>query len=234
MKKRLLSAIFLIIVLNIFAETKEASDVFGKWVHWQYAYKDRDIRTMHHTLAPNHEQLFNTSCSGFEHLKDQASAMLDLSRPKATGHWGRKRPFLKLYADLNSNIQGFVDHLKTHQFATEAVNNHEKEISIFTTIDKYKLFMRAFFNQQDEKIQNEYLFATANRFFEFCFDEKTYRYFNELLENPQWHPIARFLYSVMWYHLVGEGWKDWHQNCLDALKKEHDQGKRITYIAGGN
>ena len=38
----------------------------------------------------------------------------------------------------------------------------------------------------------------------------------------------------MWFHLVGEGWKDWHQNCLDALKKEHDQGKRITYLAGGN
>jgi len=249
MNQRLLSSLFFVCIVfglgikNIFGETKEASEILGKWVHWQYAYKDRDIRTMGKSLVPNHGQLFYQLCTGFEFLNDQAKNLFDRSpnvsktlAPKK--HTSQKitehTTFNKLYGYLDNNIQGFLEYLKTHNFAAENINNHEQEVSIFSTIDKYKLFMRSLYHGQEETAQNEYLFATANRFFEFCFDEKSFNYFHELLENQAYHPIARFLYSVMWFHLVGEGWKDWHQNCLDALKKEHDQKKRITYIAGGN
>lgn len=239
MNKRLLFAVFFGygLITNVLAETKEASDVFGKWVYWQYAYQDRDITEAQKTLKTNSWRTFKKTSFRQTTLKDQVSALFDF--PDATTRRflpsKRRMTFSNFYSCFNHDVQGFLDHLKARNFATKAVEKEEKKVSIFDTIDKYKAFMKSFFKHiDDEKLQNEYLFGTANRLFEFCFDEKTFPYFNELLEKPEFHPIARFLYSVVWYHLVGEGWKDWHQNCLDGLKKEHDQGKRITYVAGGN
>jgi hypothetical protein len=94
--------------------------------------------------------------------------------------------------------------------------------------------MRLLFAQEDSERRKAYLFAVANRLFEFCYGPETFAGFKPMLHNTPEYPIVRLLYSTMWHYLVGDGWKHWHNTCLDGLKKEVDSGKRVSYIAGGN
>jgi hypothetical protein len=85
-----------------------------------------------------------------------------------------------------------------------------------------------------ELTQDECLFAVGSRLFEYCFEDATYPHYQQLLVSQQDYPLVRFINSTLWYLLVGDGWKHWHDNCLKSLEAEAAAGKTINYIAGGN
>jgi len=224
------------------AETKQAEDVFGRWITTQYVFKDRALTSMKDVLhdndsystavkqkygqhaallAPlNHmiEAIFAT-----EIKNKQLDIVLDNNITRNLGY---------IYELLEHDIPGFVDFLRHHGLESEHVNQDDKNVNFHDVIKKYCWFMQLLF-ACDSSLETEYLFSCANRFFEFFFRPDTWNYSKKLLTDPVLFPIARVFYSIIWFYLSGQGWKHWNGACLDALKKEHDAGKKIIYIASG-
>jgi len=116
----------------------------------------------------------------------------------------------------------------TTQFANST------KISIDQEIDRNNMLCALLFSLYNKEEQHEYLFALANRFFEYCFHSATNNLFQTLFANKQAHHVIRFLYAIIWFKLAGEGWSCWSQESLTLLKKHHDEGKKIVYVAGGS
>jgi hypothetical protein len=160
---------------------------------------------------------------------------------KETGNFGGRKikdQFLgalyAFYDSLEHNVPQFIDYLKEHKFSLDNTNTQEEKDNINTVIDKYRYFSQLLFSRPEKSQEEGYLFAVANRLFEYCFSESTWGHFKNLITTKKYHPLARFLYSNIWYHFVGEGWHNWHKSCLEALAKHAREGKEIVYIAGGD
>lgn len=108
------------------------------------------------------------------------------------------------------------------------------KITIDQEIDRNNMLCTLLFSLYNKEEQHEYLFALANRFFEYCFHPATNTLFQTLFTNKEAHYIIRFLYAIIWFKLAGEGWSCWSQESLTLLKKHHDDGKKIIYVAGGS
>lgn len=140
----------------------------------------------------------------------------------------------KLYPLLQNDIQGFLKYLMNHKFATLSIDRSERaDEDSDDSMNKYLALMRLFFAHQKRSEERACLFSLANNFFEYCFYPKTFSSFKKLLITKRNHPLARLLYSIMWNHLAGEGWKEWHESCLKNLKQAANENKTIVYIAGG-
>lgn len=135
---------------------------------------------------------------------------------------------------LDKSPGKFLTYLQKSNVLNEVVNEQEQHAPINDVIDKNKTFLRMLLNHSDERTCDEYQFACANRLFEYCFAPETFGQFFKMLNDESRNQINRFCYSTLWYNLVGDGWKHWHEDCLHALAHRVKHGDEIVYIAGGN
>lgn len=230
----------------VFAENKSAEIVFKKWTEWQHIYNaDCNIEDMaSFALSDGFIPLFKQKYESNLSLLRHASSFLSVVTDSQINEFGHQitapispvfsRNLGTVYALLQNDVSGFVDFLKHSNFSTPAVVRSESDGTSHDVIEKDNALMDLLFVQPNEEQKEECLFATANRFFEYCFSEKTFPEFQKILLNKELYPIARLLYAVTWFRLAGSGWKNWSAESLRMLKEKSDQGNQIVYIAGGS
>jgi hypothetical protein len=227
------------------AETKSAEVVFKKWTEWQHIFKaDKNIEEMamlvDDSFLPRFKQKYELNLSLLRYSSPFLSVITD-GQINEYGH-NITSPvpiaFLQnlktIYSLIQSDMSGFVNFLKKSNFVAPAVVRSEADGSSHDVIEKDNALFELLFAQQNDEQKEEFLFATASRFFEYCFSEKTFPEFQRLLLTKELYPIARLLYAVTWFRLAGSGWKNWSAESLQILKEKSDQGHQIVYIAGGS
>ncbi len=222
--------------------TKQAGEVFAKWVEWQMIMPDKDLRTMaEHLDAAQIRQQYVGAIHSLTHL----TPLLD----KLTGSYITpegfmlrnpvaipiKENFSSVYDLMERNMPAFINLLRdapmyTPTDAVEESNNTESN----KIIEKYNALMRLLYAHPDQVEASKYLFTVANRFFEFCFEAQSFPAFQRMMIDIKEQPLGRMLYAVAWYNLAGNGWKHWHEESLKTLKARADAGKTVKYIAGGS
>lgn len=145
-------------------------------------------------------------------------------RPPLNQQFAEKMAFF--YDAFDLNIPEFVNFLRQNNFSGQDTNNDD-------TVKLYSAFAHLLMPENNNFLEEQALFALANRFFEYCFETQTVTHYQDLLSNAQNYPIGRFLNAVLWAQFIGNGWKHWHQNCLDFLKERYDKGNEIVYLVGG-
>lgn len=222
---------------------KTSREVFKKWSKWQEVYSDANFSEFKKDINDAYLKQFRTLYENNFALLYQLTPFFNVF---TNGQINENGYQLKLPIDpefanriaatydlFETNVPGFIDYLKQSRFSTALINTEETKTHYDLVINKYKALLRLFVPHLEGYMQDQALFGLANRLFEYCFEAKTFNHYQELLLNAANYPIARFLNAVIWYHLVGDGWKHWHQNCLDAIKERADKGAEVLYIAGG-
>ena len=229
------------------SETKKAEDVFGKWLKWQIAFDPINVATFADDLDGYIKTVYKKYNSNEKYLNIVSSVLSsfdDEKKKDKSVYFSKpldeklKKKFAGLYHALEYDIFEFIKLLGKLGFVSEAVNKQEEDLfandkNRKLVVEKYKLFMRLLFVHDDERVTDRYLFSVANNIFRFCFGSTNFKELRFLLNNKKCYPIVRLLYVAIWYYLAGIGWRVWNRDVLDELKKFTDEGKNITYIAGG-
>jgi hypothetical protein len=227
----------------LFAVHKTSREVFKKWNKWQEVYGDVNFSELKKDINDSfltqfrkiYENNFALLCPLTPFLKVFTNGQINengyqLKLPIDAEFVNKVAVVYDLF---ETSMPGFIDYLKQSNFATALINGEEIKTHYDLVINKYKAFVQLLVPHLEGYIQAQALFGLANRLFEYCFESKTFNHYQELLQNAANYPIARFLNAAIWYHMVGDGWKHWHQNCLDAVKERADKGCETIYIAGG-
>jgi len=224
------------------AETKQDRDVFCRWMRTQFVFKDRSLDSMKNDINQTYitvvKQRYHDQAKLFsphnETIESIFAAEIKGGQLDVIVNNDLKKNLTYIYGLLENDIPGFIDFLRYHGLESAEFNKHDQALAYKDVIKKYYGLMQLLFASPDYFTETEYLCSVANRFFEFFFRPATWDQSKKILTNPMLYPIARVFYSTMWYYLTGHGWKHWNRECLEALKKEHDLGKTIVYIASGD
>lgn len=218
--------------------TKNADEVFTKWREWQRIMPDQDIAKVGASLDDGYLKAFKNQYEKTVPLLAPVSPLLATLTSGYINEYGYvlrsplspdiKNTMSMIYQCAHNDMQGLVDFLKS----TELFKNNIRSAS--ENIEMNNALFQLLFAHPSEEVAGQLLFAVANRFFEYCFQEATFPAFEKMLLDKSAHPVSRMLYSVAWHNLAGNGWKHWHEDSLKALKEKADQGNQITYIAGGS
>ncbi len=239
----LITAVCFTTAATLAAVTKHETDVFGKWLAWQQIYNDRNIadvaNNLDDTFLNNFRDHYQKNIPLLKNLTPLLATITNnlvqedgyLLAPPLTQEMHENLRYL--YEQIENNMPAFVDSLLASGLADKKNAASEQEAHYDATIEKYKAFSRMLFAQPDAFKENEYLFAFGNRLFEYCFSEKTFPHYQRILTTEKYYPVARFLNAIIWYQLVGDGWKHWHADALRSLKEKAAQGNEIVYLAGG-
>jgi len=217
--------------------------IFKQWHKYQFVYSDYQCATLESSINDAWAQ-------AFKHKLDQHWTYLQSMTPflqaithdqiDAMGYCietpinpAFAETIKKIYNDMDNNIPTLIRFFKKNNFCSSSFFLPQDTQRHLITIETYKRLAELLFPQLNAYEHNKVLFALANHFFEYCFDPATFSQHKKLLQNADYYPIVTFIYSIMWYALVNNGWQDWHANCLNQLKQEADQGKTIIYLAGG-
>ena len=138
----------------------------------------------------------------------------------------------KFYGTLNNNIGELVTRVISTGHACCDQNKMDAGVHFQTLIDRYTQWAELLCHDTDAELQKQHLFGLANRMFTYFFDTGWPR-IQPMLQDSASYPALRLLYAITWKYLSGIGWKDWHQGCLDGVKREAARGKEVVYIAGG-
>ena len=225
------------------AKEKNDFDVFEKWMKIQRIYPDKNISHFKNQLNDSFVSTFKSRYEeNFTTLNKMTPFFEALTNNQINGNGYQLRYPLNaemkncldlLYDTLEQNPAAFINLLKNNNFATLQINKEELEHHYDHTIEKYKAFLRLLFAHRNQYQEDIYLFAAANRLVEYCFSDATFPHYQSMMMNQKNYPIARFLHTTIWSQLVGLGWKHWHEDCLNNLKRKADEGCTLTYIAGG-
>lgn len=214
-------------------------DIFKTWKDEQDIYGQISISSMKKHLEKRNVNRMKRKFSF--HLSD-AQTIAGMFDPKLSDFLqDYKMPsskelesrFLKMYSLLEGDIDTFISHLVDKNFKSKRLNSVEKKQGVNAVVKKYTDIFDYLFDQEDDDDKDVFLFSVANKFFEYCFYPKTFPKFKKLLSSPDYHPIVRLLYSIIWTNLAEIGWQHWHVDVLCELRKHADKGKQIVYIAGG-
>ncbi len=227
------------------AETKSADVVFKKWTEWQHIFNaDCNIEEMANIVDDAFVMRFKQKYESNLALLRRSYHFLSSLTDGQINEFGHviKAPMSPVfmeniataYSCMQNDMSQFITFLKKMHFATSQVVRDESDGTSHDVIEKDNALMELFFAHPDEEMKEEFLFAVANRFFEYCFSEKTFPEFQRLLLTKELYPIARLLYAVTWFRLAGSGWKNWSAESLRNLKELADEGRQIVYIAGGS
>jgi hypothetical protein len=222
----------------IFSKTKEAQNVFKKWISdgdfHQYVFKDIPISTMCNKLNSQFTNTFNSLTTDKHNAQHLLMRVFHI-KPEQEFTLNEKNINIltQIYNSLDTDINNFFQILISNKNSGLSLNKNEEKENFLTILDKYTSFMSLILaNNNWDEIYN-YYFSLANRFFEYSFGEKNWDNFKKYLIDPALWPITRLVYSTLWRTLSGFGWKDWAQETLNALTYETSQGNTIVYIAGG-
>jgi hypothetical protein len=218
----------------------EANDIFKTWIEEQIVFgpikissmvedlEKRNIEKLRRLLTRLSADLLATA-SFFDFSEiHQFISSYKIPTPKQM-----EKKFSPIYSLLDGDISKFIASLEKNNFSIELLNAREKKQGVNSVSKKHDDWMDILFGQDDDERKDEFLFNIANKFFEFCFYPETFDQFKKILSDKKKHPIARFLYSIMWSNLAEVGWQHWHADTIANLRKEADDGKEILYIAGG-
>lgn len=219
------------------------TQIFSKWHAWQQKYYDKNLATLAQSLDSAFPQLFKKNYQeNLTKLKPLTPFLSLISNNQISPDgFNFRTPMDKefqenmsfFYAAAESDISNLVLCLVKNNFCYPGIDQAEQTQHFDITIDKYKALGALLFGNEDSLVQKENLFAFANRLFEYCYTDATTNHYQTLMTSADLYPVARFINATMWYQLVGEGWKHWHANTIDALKRSTLQGKTVKYIAGG-
>ncbi|MCF7799775.1 hypothetical protein K9L05_04225 [Candidatus Babeliales bacterium] len=230
--------------VNLKPEIKKSEEVFEKFIKIQHCINDINIGNMkkdfndenimvlksRYVTILNFLETFDCFC-GFTQEKNLKNSLFELEIPKDQDV---KAKFFKLYDLLEKDISKFIDYLKDVDFIKELKDINNFRVTDSMQIEEAKDMINLLFYNKDFLKTEKYLFGVANKFFEYFFSEKTNKDFELMLKDSKSHAIIKFMYSIIWFHLAGNGWKNWHQNSLKNLKQKCDLGHEIVYIAGGS
>lgn len=219
------------------------TNIFGKWLACQQVYQDRNIsqiaETINDVFLHNFTSQYQKNIVPLKQLSSLLSVLTNGSiqadgyRLQAPVDECMRDNFSFLYEQIESNIPAFIECLAYHGMASAQINHEELGSDFAPTMAKYKAFVDLLFAQDDSFKEDEYRLAFANRLFEYCFTDATFPHYQNILTNHDQQPVGRFINTSLWQNLVGEGWRNWHKNPLDALKEKANTGHEIVYIAGG-
>lgn len=225
----------------VYATVKHEVEIFDKWHAWQQVYQDRAITAMEKDLDNKFLGLFKQAYEkNIINLKSLIPTLTTITNGKIQEDGFQlqnplddqmRSNLIFMYNQIESNMPGYVDCLVNSGMISSIMGQETDHHD--TTIEKYKAFARLPFVQPDSFKENEYMLALSNRFAEYCFEDATFPHYQNMLTTHEHYPIARFLNSVIWYYLVGDGWKHWHADALNNLKTKAAQGHEIVYPAGG-
>ncbi len=213
-------------------ESMSSDQAFAKWLRWQRVYHPRSIATAKtflttETLSTLDEKIteINTEHPAAEKV---FSHMLGAAGREPVK---RERFVKKLMQDLGAFYDRFLprlaDALKHDNYDYDATTE------IGAAVDYYTSFVRFLFAPLGDQLAQEYLFSFAGDLFLHSFATEHHKTLMKYLADPAEVSTCRSLYSLMWYYLVGDGWKHYNQASLDRLKSKVKEGKRVVYIAGG-
>lgn len=208
------------------AESKNAEEVFNTLATTQTVYRKQDLRSMKNILDnKQYKQMLKTAKNEHNQVLDPYETFLKNVDP------------MEIIELLEGNIKQFIAYLYENNFANAKIKSLDSKAinkdEISSVINRYNTFIRLFFLSNLDVDTDEYMFTVANKFYEYCFAQKTYPAFKKLLDNQDYFPILRLIYSVINEYFSAKGWNDWSWRCLEQLKQEADSDKRIYYIAGG-
>lgn len=218
-------------------------EIFEKWIKIQHVVYDCDLTNLSGTL--NDEYL-----ARFKKNYEEALPLLRTLQPllsEITNDAINKKGYMfqppihsdmihkvaELFSALENNPAAFVAFLQSINFQ-DASETTDKSGNFNFTVDKYKALTKLLISAKTPRQDEDYSIALANRLVEFCYQNQTFPQYQATIQQAEYHSIARMLHTIIWYNIIGNGWKLWHEDCLKALKAATDAGKRIKYIAGGN
>lgn len=234
--------VVLLAIVSLHAVTKTSQEVFDKWIQWQQVCEDCSLVKKPTQLTAEWWGNVQTRYNKYNTmLQPCAYVLCDMTAKSINGQsiapsisFQAKSSFNTIYTWLDNDMDSFLQYMLAHKFIDPAVNDYESKDDINNVILKYRRLFKLFLSDSDKHIQLKHFIALANRMFEYSFGLQTFPCFYQLLQDPTKHQLTRLLYSVMWFYLVGEGWKHWSEQCLRDIEREAKQGKEIVYIAGGN
>ena len=218
-------------------------DLFEKWIKIQHVVQDRDLTALNATLDNNYLERFKKNYEELLPVLRPIKPLLSTLTDNAINNDGYTfKPPIKdsmisnmssLFSALENNPTDFITFLQKNR-TSELPSRLEQKDAFNLTIETYKALVKLLISAKTPRLDEEYSIALANRLVEFCYNNTTFPLYQSTMQQASNHSIARILHSVIWYNIIGNGWKLWHKDCLDQLKIAADNGKRIKYIAGGN
>lgn len=220
---------------------RTAQDVLGNWILSQQCYSMQSFDDIPDRMNEFFLQRFNKS---YLKYKDKLTSLVPFLSDCTNGYISEngqivgaeindnfRQNFSTVYQLIENNMPRFVAYLKDHGFPQ--VQNDLEDSNVALVVNRYKYLDRLLFSNPSKLVEKERLFSFANRCFEYCFNPSTWPDFKKYLDNSSDHQLVKFLYTTMWYQLVGDGWKDWNNQTLIDIAEKSKQGARVVYVAGG-
>ncbi|MFC1894550.1 hypothetical protein ACFLYH_01220 [Candidatus Dependentiae bacterium] len=244
--RRIIFSILIIFSINIFhlkSIKRDAEDVFDRIFRIQLVLDDINLTEMKKYLSEvnitslqNNYQAnlsFFKSINNFFELPVNEEVQNIFLNSNLFSNKVLLQRYLQLYDLMENDFSGFISDLCNGSFSKGRVNSEESKIFVDILLSKYWGLVNPLFMQKDSYKNSKFLTALGNRFFEFCFYDKTFLEYKNILLDKDLHPIAKFLNTVIWKTLISYGWKYWHKDCLSHIKEKTDNGAELVYIAGG-
>jgi len=220
-------------ILSAAPEKRKAEAVFEKWIAWQKVCPDVELSKLG---LPSNDRLLSLEKRWTGELKEQTRflGLAELGRVPPADVADSKALALtrsnvkKLWQLIDKDMPGFVAWIQSRGFLLADLNQKEKSRGTSPITEKYRSLIEDLLPELDSEVESCALNAVANRFFEYSFAQGGHE---KLAAKEETYPLLRMLYAVMWYHLSGTGWKNWHAHTLRSIGKE---SREIVYIAGGS
>lgn len=225
------------------ATTLTPGEIFEKWVKVQYIVNDRNLSDLIPSLnddylarfKKNYESnlpLLRTLQPLLSHITDGAISNNGYSFQPPIAETMRNN-IAALFNLFDNNPTQFIEYLQSINFIDPSETT-DKSSNFNFTVEKYKAFTRLLVGAKTPRQDEEFGIALANRLTEFCYQTPTFPLYQATIQRAEYHSIARMLHTIIWYNIIGTGWKLWHADCIKALQDAAAAGKRIKYLAGGN
>ncbi len=240
-------ALLCLLILNsktVSSKTVDADEYFKRWAQIQHVLNKIDLCEMKNGLTFNQLQdlksrynvnlHFLKTLIRFFDLKSSKNFEGILAQNQLPNDYKLKDTVNNIYELIQNDFQGFVESLKEKGIGKAGVHSEEERINMDILASKYWAILSMLFIHQDQFKSEKIFFALGDKTFEYCFYPKTFDDFKELISNKNYHGIARLVVFFLWKTLVNLGWKWWHQDVLDAVKKTTDNNGQMVYIAGGS
>ncbi len=244
--KKFLGSILLFTLINInlnSAQIRSAEDVLDKIVSIGQVVPDISLGEMKNYLSEHnlrdvkerYEVNLHFMRTLFKVFNLNSNEQLEKAFTNAdfTLMYQLRENFYLMYELLENNPQEFIEYLKNCGWLEMGVNSEEDKISADVLMHKYQLIFQILFGQEDPYRFSKFALSFGNRIFEYCFNPETFPEFKNILSNSKLHTIGRFLFLCLHEYLISIPWIWWHQDCINELKRLHDEGTELVYIAGG-
>lgn len=225
------------------ATTLTPGEIFEKWIKVQYIVNDRNLSDLTPSLNDDYLVRFRKNYESNLPLLRTLQPLLSKITADAINTSGyifqppmssnMHSNIAALFAMFDKNPTQFINYLQAMKFIDPSETT-DKSSNFNFTVEKYKALTRLLVSAKTPRQDEEYGIALANRLVEFCYQAATFPLYQATIQQTENHSIARMLHTIIWYNIIGTGWKLWHADCIKALQDAAQAGQRIKYLAGGN